>query len=361
MGSKRKKAEKQKDFNKKKLKVGKTASKPDNHTDTSFKAKMISLPNQQLNKSSNGGNNSLQQELDLNHYLSLTKHHSDSTRKQVVIHLQTILPSNPSLYKQLLNSIIPMIHDSNFNVQSELIILFNKIGEKQPGLLSLHIKSVVLFILSAMTHIQPIIRSGSTKFLQVLIDHAGSALIKSFFIKIMKNYFHLLNWTLSNDKKSMSLAITTGSSIGGTTKKARIGHLHTLNQFLKLAIFEPQISSDVNKIDFLTTIMIHPLSYKYLIADIPQPFTSLKLFTTELTSTRKFNDVNFNLNDLDDLSADDLQTRRKVMEDVFLTPILNNLNCLIKEGGEVGKEAHSLLSLLQEFQQTRIKDCELMI
>lgn len=50
MGSKRKKAEKQKDFVKAKLRVGKTAAKPDNHTDTSFIAKSISIPNQTINK-----------------------------------------------------------------------------------------------------------------------------------------------------------------------------------------------------------------------------------------------------------------------------------------------------------------------
>lgn len=55
MASKRKRKEKQKDFAKAKLKVGKTAQKPDNYTDTSFKSKTISLPNQSIASSSNYG------------------------------------------------------------------------------------------------------------------------------------------------------------------------------------------------------------------------------------------------------------------------------------------------------------------
>lgn len=359
MGSRRKKAEKQKDFNKKKLKVGKTAAKADNHTDTSFKAKTISLPNQGLNKSTSSNDNvQKKEELDLNHHLALTKHHSATTRKEVLIYLEQHLPSNPSLYKQILNSITPMIHDSSLNVQTALISLFNECGEKQHGLLSLHVRSVVLFILSAMTHIQPVIRNGATKFLQVLITYASTALIKSYFIKIMKSYFHLLNWTLSNDKKSMSLAITTGSAIGGTTKKARIGHLHVLHAFLKAALFEDEtVESNFN----IDTITIHPLTYKYLIPDVPQPFTSLKLFTTELPTIQRSQNSNYSLQDLDTLSADDLQTRRKVMQDVFMKPVLNNLNSLIKEGGEVGKEAHSILSLLKDFEASMIKEKEDMV
>lgn len=353
MGSRRKKAEKEKDFKKKKLKVGKTALKPDNHTDTSFKAKTISTPNQGLGKNKENVSDPLKkQELDLNHHLALTKHHSSASRKEVLIYLEQHLPSNPSLYKQILNSITPMIHDSSLNVQTALVALFKKCGEKQDGLLSLHVKSIILFILSAMTHIQPVIRNGSTKFLLVLLDFASTALIKSYFIKVLKTYFHLLSWSMTNDKKAMSLAITTGSSIGGSTKKARIGHLNVLKQFLKLALFEDTTKSTLAiNID---TITIHPQSYKYLLPDVPQPFSGLKLFTTELP--KKFNQLNYNLQDLDTISADDLSTRRKVVQDVFLKPMVYNLNSLLKEGGEVGKEANSLLALIKEFEQSLIDE-----
>jgi pre-rRNA-processing protein IPI1 len=347
MGSKRKKTEKQKDFKKAKLKVGKTAAKPDNYTDTSFKAKTISLPNQSIAKKLTSSGTTL--EIDLTHQLSLTKHHSSSTRKEVLIYLQQHLPSNPSLYKQIINLITPMIHDSSLNVQTALISLFNACGEKQQGLLDLHVRSIILFILSAMTHIQPVIRNGSSKFLQVLVEYAPQSLVKSYFAKVMKSYFQLMNWTLVDDKKSMSLAITTGSAIGGSAKKARIGHLHVLQKFLKVAIFEDQSSK--SSIDFSTVVTIHPQSYKYLLPTIPQPFAPLKLFINELPkSGASTNDGSFSLQDLDILSAEDLATRRKVMNDIFLKPMLHNLKPLVKEGGEVGKEAKSTISLLEEFK-----------
>lgn len=148
MGSKRKKAEKQKDFTKAKLKVGKTAAKADNHTDTSFTAKTISLPNQSLNKkqATSALSTSKREEVDLTHQLSLTKHHSSDTRKEILNQIQQHLPSNPSLYKQILTSIIPLILDQSQKVRNALMALFSACAKKQPGLLDLHLRSIILFI-----------------------------------------------------------------------------------------------------------------------------------------------------------------------------------------------------------------------
>lgn len=360
MGSKRKKAEKKKDFVKKKLKVGKTAAKPDNHTDTSFVSKTISLPNQTLNKKTVNGGTEHKEEVDLTHHLSLTRHHSSQTRKEVLNYIEQHLPSNPSLYKQILTSVTPLVLDESQSVRKCLVSLLTACAKNQSGLLDLHIKSLILFIHSAMTHIKPDVRNSSSSFLSVLVSNAPNSLARSYFIKTMKSYFALMSWALTDDKKSLSMAISTSSSIGGSTKNARIGHLKILRDFLKICIF-PHKDENINELDPNQICQTHPLSYKYLVPDTTQPYTSLKLFVHEMAQlkstgddekdSRGSGDGSFTINDLNTISAEDLDTRRKVMHDVFLKPLMKNLNNMIKEGGEVGRESNSCLAILNEFQQ----------
>ncbi|KAK6204976.1 Rix1 complex component [Scheffersomyces amazonensis] len=367
MASKRKRTEKQKDFVKAKLKVGKTAKKPDNYTDTSFTAKTISLPNQSIqSRVSNAGSSSTssgsasQTDIDLTHQLSLTKHHSSSTRKEVLLYIQNHLPANnPSLYKQIVASTVPLILDTSMQVRTQLISLLTECANKQPGLLDLHIRSIILFIHSAMTHIQPEIRNSASKFLAILIEHAPSSLVKSYFIKTLRSYFTLMSWTLTTDKKSVSLAITTSSTIGNSSvKKARSHHVSILKSFLNASLFiEEQKNNDI---DEENVILTHPQSLKYLVPTTSQPFTSLKLFTADMprrqiSSTDKesmnsgsSDDGKFHIADLDTLSTEDISTRRKIIIDIFLHPLTKNLNNLIKEGGEVGKEAKGCLTVLEK-------------
>ncbi|KZZ96372.1 hypothetical protein AAP_01145 [Ascosphaera apis ARSEF 7405] len=76
MGSSQKrKNEKKKDFQKQKLKVGKTKPKPSNYTDTSFKAKSIVLNQQSLSTSAPSFN------AQFAHSVSLLGSKSDTQRQ----------------------------------------------------------------------------------------------------------------------------------------------------------------------------------------------------------------------------------------------------------------------------------------
>ncbi|KAI5969665.1 IPI1 [Candida margitis] len=334
MGSKRKQKEKQKDFKKAKLKVGKTAQKADNYTDTSFKSKTISLPGQSITN--------VRSSKDLQHQLSLTKHHSSTARKEVVISLTQNLPSNPSSYKQIISSITPLMLDESKQVRLEVLNLLKECGKRQPGLLDLHKRTIILFIISAMTHIQPNIRNTSTKFLDVMIEYAD---IKSYFVKILKNFFILMSWPLQNDSKSKSISITSGSSVllGTNTKKARIDHLSALAKFLDATLFEQD--NTTGKDSNLSVVTTHPQSCKYLISTIPQAYAPLKLFVNEIST----NDGNLGeLKNLDTLTTEDLSTRVNVMKDFFKERLINSLLNLVKEGGEVGRESNKCLHILEK-------------
>lgn len=337
--AKKKKTEKQKDFVKPKLRVGKTKARPDNHTDTSFVAKSISLPNQSIAQKSN--KNDKNDEKEFLHQLSLTKHHSSTTRKKVLKAILLQLPSNPSLYKQILTSIMPLVHDSSQQVREEVASLLQKCAETQSGLLHLHITSVILFVHSAMSHIQPDIRSSSTKFLDIVLQHALDAVARSYFVKTLRSFFTIMAWNLRDDKKSLSLAVTTSSSIGGTSKKARVGHLAVLLRFLESTLFQKSAESALAPTNY-----IHPQTSHYIMPTNPHPFASLKLFTQKAPQA----DDMFSLASLESLATDDLDTRRKIVHDVFQEPLRKNLTNLVKEGGEVGREAKSCLGVLDRLE-----------
>ncbi|PBP28336.1 pre-rRNA-processing protein IPI1 [Diplocarpon rosae] len=99
MGSSmRKKKEKKKDFQKPKLRVGKTKAKADNFTDTSFRAKSIVLNQQSLTTTAPSPAH------QLNHYLSLaSSSKSDSQRKDAMSYLC------PGGWVKTLNSFMSML------------------------------------------------------------------------------------------------------------------------------------------------------------------------------------------------------------------------------------------------------------
>lgn len=354
MGSKKKKQEKKKDFQKTKLKVGKTAAKPDNYTNTSFTARSISLPNQSLAKKADGP---LKEQVDLTHHLLLTKHHSATTRKEVLNYIENHLPSSPSLYKQILTLTVSLVTDQSASVRRAFISLLNACAEKQPGLLELHMRSIILFVHSAMSHIQSEIRATSTAVLDVLIQKAPLALVKGHFIKTFRSFFSLMSWALSDEKKAISLAVNTTSSLDGSAKKARVAHLAFLSKFLEAALFEKPAEENSMTIDWSTCVTVHPQTPRYMLASNPQAFAPLKLFITELPSNvispHSTNTVEgaYSLQDLDTVSSEDQETRRKITYDVFLTPLKKNLTTILKEGGEAGKEANVCMSVIDRFEQ----------
>lgn len=351
MGSKRKRQEKKKDFQKAKLKVGKTAKKPDNFTDTSFTAKSISLPNQSVSKKTSSG------PVDLSHQISLTKHHSSQTRKEVLGFIENHLPSNPSLYKQIITATIPLITDLSPGVRLALVSLLKACANKQSGLLELHMRSIVLFLNSAMTHIQPDIRASSTSLLEILVDLAPEPLVKGYFVKVLKSYYALLSWPLTGDRKAVSLAVNSNGSLGGG-KKSRAQHIRILRKFLNAALDEDAAKKSVLSIDWSQVNVPHHTTPNFMIPQIPQAFSSFKFFVDELpSSTSKAASENtkegeYSLREAETMSTEDIHTRQKIMKDVFLNSILKNLANASKEGGEVGIEANGCIETINALKNS---------
>lgn len=362
MGSKKKKAEKKKDFQKTKLRVGKTAARPDNYTDTSFTAKSISLPNQTIAKSKLATTSTESDgDIDLSHHLQLTKHHSASTRKEVLAFIESHLPSNSASYKQILTVTLSLLTDQSESVRSAFVSLLSACADRQPGFLQLHMRSIVLFVHSAMSHIRGEVRASSTQALDILVQKAPQALVAGFMVKSLRSFFSLLSWTLSDDKKAVSLAVNTTASLGGVSKKTRARHLAVLGRLLEASLFENK--SDTESIDWTKCSVIHQQTPQFMLPLTPQAYSQLKLFVDELSSLQKSagaagNDK-YSLADINDLSTEDIETRRKIVADVFLAPLRKNLSATTRDGGEVGIEANKCVAILDRFEveiETELED-----
>lgn len=305
MGSKKKKQEKKKDFVKPKLKVGKSAPKASNYTDTSFKSKTINLPNQVLGAK------------DIQAYISLTKHHSSTTRKEVLILIDKNINNDDGnidsqVYRLLVMALQPLITDESSEVRKALLQLFKTIVEKNPSLIELNINSIILVILSSMNHLNPGIRNYSINFLLLILQQFPDNLVKLYYTKIMNGFFNLLNWS--------NVTGNNNRSLNTISKPNLLTHLKGLYQYLQLSL--------LNNDNMVSVINYHPLSKLYQFPNIPNAYNSLNLF-----------------NSVDNLSTD-LTTRRRMFVTNYKSSILHNVTPLLKEDAEVPKIANMIIALI---------------
>lgn len=339
MGKKR--TVKQQDFQKKKLKVGKPKQQASNVTDTSFQVRKISLPQQTRISSGSGDLND-----EIVKRVSLLRHHSEVTRKETLIYYQSMISRiiHMKCMRNVMNGAIPMICDSSKSVREELLKLLDIIGEHDSNVLKLQIRPLTLFINNAMTHIIAPIQRDSGKFCQIIMKHCGDELVRHSWVKILKGFFQVLGWSVTNSsdngKKTLSLGINSSNVVSiNKNKKYKNENLQSLLQFIKLGCLPQQSDTDSASLQN----SLSPIYSPYLIPEFPQPFAYLKLFTREFTKT---DSTQFSMQELDALSCEDQDTRKAIFEQHFQRSIQLQLPALIKEGGDCGRTAHTLGNLL---------------
>ena len=320
----RKQKLKVKDFQKKKLKVGKDKPKASNATDTSFVSKTISIRNQHLGP-----------ETDLTKRIQLLKHHNSTVKKETLQAFQKMVPRiiNTSIMTPLLNQCIPLICDDSRQVRSSLIELVDEIGLHDAQVLKLHCKVFVLYINMAMTHIMPSIQSSSTSFLNCLLKHCGDEICNQAFAKIMLGLFNVLGWGRSGKNLSANAAQNQKRNSKQTAE-----HLETLCELIRHGCTDKKnLQSDGNE------EIPNYLPNQHLIPDCPQPYEHLKLFTKQLKNKQ---DVTSADSVVSGFSTQDVRARQLILKEQFLLDLLKHSESLTKEGGEPGKWANALKQLL---------------
>ncbi|KAG0047219.1 hypothetical protein BGZ83_007690 [Gryganskiella cystojenkinii] len=223
--SKRKK-EKNADFKKTKLKVGKKKAVSDSFTDTSFKSKAISLPSQSITHDkttllTNSRN------VTFSELMTQLKHYSPSTRKDALLGLRDLFHRHPHLLPLhlgvLVNTIVRLLIDDSSMVRKGLqTFLAEFIPMLHPRDVHPFLPLLVVYTCSAMTHILEDIREDALAFLDIWVAAGGQMVVNGFWDKIIPNYISLLT-SDSNATNSSKLASAMSFSASSSSKMVGSG------------------------------------------------------------------------------------------------------------------------------------------
>ncbi|KAI9836934.1 MAG: rRNA processing protein [Sclerophora amabilis] len=232
--SAKKKKEKRKDFQKPKLKVGKTKPKAANFTDTSFKSKAIVVNQQSLSTAAPTSS------AQFSHHLSLLSSHSASQRRDSLAHLTTVITASSTLPLSLpaiLPKLLPLIYDESASVRLQLGKLCRVLPVKD---VRNYAERFVMHIRLGINWINPDVRTDTVDILSWLLSVAGDEVVccSGGWAKILKCFLALFGWQIEDgDKKWSSKTLGLGSS--SVQEKAAAKQLQVFGQFLQAGIGLP--------------------------------------------------------------------------------------------------------------------------
>ncbi|KAI8886564.1 hypothetical protein K501DRAFT_243995 [Backusella circina FSU 941] len=295
--ARKKKAAKNEDFKKKKLKVGKKKAVADNFTDTAFKSRSISLPNQSISEDKS-------QEITTSRNLTLPdllvqlKHYNSGVKKDALLGMQDLCTQHPALLVSSLgsvvNGILKLFVDDDrevrkavLNFLKETFVDIDRV-ELQPFM-----SLLVIYTCSAMTHIFEDVRLDAVKLMDLWIQITPDIVVSKFWNRITGNYMSLL----SVDSQSISTSTSIPSSGNNTTAsiKAAVNksHLHihknklglfsSLSKFLEAGLSE----NDKDHFWFLLNYLDDRHAreaFKRKMAQYNQPNTNTITFNSKLNS-----------------------------------------------------------------------------
>ncbi|KAI8334562.1 Rix1 complex component [Chlamydoabsidia padenii] len=228
--ARKKKAAKNEDFKKKKLKVGKNKALPDNYTDTSFTSKSISLPNQSItedkSKEITTGRN-----LTLTDLVTQLKHYNSGVKKDALSGLQELFSRHPHLLvsslSTVVNGIVKLFIDDDRDVRKALLKFLNDSFTQVAKVdLEPFVPLLIIYTCSAMTHIMEDIRLDAIKLLDFWVNTVPEAITGKFWKRISGNFISLLaveSNSINISKSTSSGGITTTASVKSA---AAVSHLH---------------------------------------------------------------------------------------------------------------------------------------
>lgn len=326
MGSSaKKKKEKKKDFQKPKLRVGKTIPKAANSTSTSFKAKQI-LVNQQINVNAP----SLRDQFL--HHVSLLSSRSDSQRKESVSYLTSTLQNeirgNFSFLpmKDFLEKIMPLLLDSNSGVRTEMAKLFQALPRTEIGD---YAEPILPYVRAGMTHLSHDIRRITLDLLSNFIKTSGKQIVSApgGFCKTLQCFTTNLGFKHYIGHESWSVHKTAFRE--DTKSIART--MQVAEQLLTAGLLDDL--KDVT--GSLDPAQDFPL-WHFACHKIPcksNPYGYLNLFGKPLDNASR--------------QLEDRDERVQAFRDQFYDKYTSSLERAKTEGGEVGRSAGQLLSLIE--------------
>ncbi|KAF2092491.1 Pre-rRNA-processing protein ipi1 [Rhizodiscina lignyota] len=343
MGSSaKKKKEKRKDFQKPKLKVGKTRPKASNFTDTSFKAKSIVLAQQSLSTVAPSGQSQFE------HHLSLLNHKSSDQKRESLAHLTSAINSRspdadlPLPVALIIPKVKHLIVDGSNSVRTQLLKLLQALPTQD---VSSHAHELLLWTHAAMTHMAADIRSSGLDVLNWLLSTAGEDVVSSAggYVRTLKCFISVLAWNI--EKGSHPSVKQATQSAGGwsstalskpaTDPKLPGKTLQSFALFISAALsppdrdaFEKRLAVDAQAWFPLTQTAQH------MIATRSNAFGYLNLFGAPL--------------DEDGAAYEDREERQEMFVRRHKGSIEMGLQWAKKEQGEVGRAAKALEKAIRD-------------
>ncbi|EXJ62848.1 hypothetical protein A1O7_03289 [Cladophialophora yegresii CBS 114405] len=324
MGSSaKKKREKKKDFQKQKLKVGKTRPKADNHTDTSFRAKAIVL-NQQLDVAAPTYSSVFL------HQVSLLNSRSDSQRKDALAHLTNYVASSspgealPITTSSLLGSIYPLVLNGSSGVRNQLLKLLHALPKED---IRDHVHRALPYVRAGITHLSRDVRATAIDFLSFLIRIAGTDLVScpGGWHQTLECLTTVLGWRSASSKASFA---------GDVKSTARI--MNVLSDLLLAGLLMDKLSS--SQPDPLVTEFPLWRVETLLVATKSNVYAYLNLFGAQAED--------------DSQILDEQEDRLQNFNRHFRDPVLAGVEAAMKEGGELGRAAGLVVKTLERARNT---------
>ncbi|KAF2202135.1 hypothetical protein GQ43DRAFT_431034 [Delitschia confertaspora ATCC 74209] len=334
MGSSAKrKKEKKKDFQKVKLKVGKTKTKPANYTDTSFKAKSIVLNQQSLSV------NTTSVAAQCSHHLSLLSHKSDTQRRDSLAYLTSAVTNTapgsplPQPASVILPAIQRLVLDGSKGVREQCLKLFQSLPS---GDIASHTDQLLLYTRAGMNHLAVEIRSFSLEVLEWLIGTAGDEVVSCAggWVKTLKCFLNLLGWqTQVNGKWSANKSVQTifaGKAAAGDTK-IQVKQMNALASFLRAGLV-PSKGVMADKSDSACFPLWH--NGHHIPSERSNAYAYLNLFGAARDEETEM--------------YEDREDRQRIFHEKAEAAIIAGLEQAKKSGGEIGRAAATLRKVVLE-------------
>lgn len=347
MGSSAKKRkDKKSDFVKPKLKVGKTAPKPSNTTNTAFKARSIVLNQQSL--SSNAPTSSAL----FAHQLSLLTSKQESQRKDALASLTNSLASRdpelplPQPAVTIIHKVRPLLIDGSKSNRESALKLLRTLPADELGA---HAADLILYIHVGLTHLSTSIRESVLEVLEFLLKTCPAETVGSpgSWVGTLRRFVTILGWheglpaskTGIGNENGVAATTNTKSwtsapAVGGhkpADAKLRARQITALALFLEAGLKEPvQQDGDAAR----RTADMWPLSQIecHLMAARANPYGYLNLFGA--------------VRDEEAEMYDDSQSRKEVYLEVLHANVMKGMGSAKREGGEIGRAAAGLDKVL---------------
>ncbi|KAI0704957.1 hypothetical protein BC835DRAFT_1315942 [Cytidiella melzeri] len=247
--SSKKKKEKAADFSKAKLKLGKGKQTPNNAIDTSFKARSVTLPSQNIGSEKDGLGPTTKRKLTFDDLLVHLKHYNVGMRRDALLGLRELIEDHPEIavssLTPLLNGCVRLIADEDASVRKALLSFLSWLLLRIPrdDLLP-HAHLLLLFTTSAQTHIFPEIRIDAIRYLDLCLAILPELVVEGWAQglnghgrRVLEGYLGVLNaGTAYNETGDSSSVKATSTASVILSPASKLVVLKSLLSFLSAAL-----------------------------------------------------------------------------------------------------------------------------